>query len=264
MNPTAPGPTRQPTHAVEVRVEDLHKSFEGKPVLCGLNLEVKPGEICVVMGGSGSGKTVLLRHIIGLEQPDRGRIWVGGRDVSDPAQRRELNMAMVFQSAALFNSMTVEENVGLWLRENRPELSDAEVRKMVTNALQMMGLDSINRQIPSELSGGMRKRVAIARALVMQPSLLLYDEPTAELDPLRAEHIGHIIRTLKERRDVTSIVVSHDRDLAFAVGDRVALLHEGKILEHGTPAQLQTSQNPVVKEFLTAGHHPLAATEKPK
>ena len=242
--------------AVEVLVQDLHKQYGGQEVLCGVNLRIAPREICVVMGGSGAGKSVLLRHIIGLEKPDRGRVLIGGQDVAKQEVRHTLNLAMVFQSSALFNSMTVADNVALWLRENRVVKNEAEEHKIVEEKLNLLSLEDSADKMPADLSGGMRKRVAIARALVMNPNLILYDEPTAELDPIRAAKIGEVIRTLEEKVDVTSVVVTHDREFGFSVADHVAMLHEGRIIEEGTPAQIRASANPVVQEFLRAGSRP--------
>ncbi len=255
-------PERKTSSAVDVIIEDLQKSYDGLEVLRGINLRIAPREICVVMGTSGCGKSVLLRQIIGLERPDHGRVLVASRDVSDLEARRTLNLAMVFQSSALFNSMTVAENVALWLQENRITQSEEDTRKIVEDALNSLGLEDTGDKLPAQLSGGMRKRVAIARALVMNPSLILYDEPTAELDPIGSGRIAEIIRTLKEKMNATSIVVTHDRELAFAIADHVAILHEGKIIEEGTPGQIRASQDANVQKFLRAGHKPAPLQEQ--
>lgn len=240
--------------AVDVVVENLRKSYNDLEVLRGVNLRIAPREVCVVMGTSGCGKSVLLRQIVGLEKPDAGRVLIGGHDVSKPEARRTLNLAMVFQSSALFNSMTVAENVALWLRENRVSDNEEEIDKIVEEKLSLLGLQDTADKLPADLSGGMRKRVAIARALVMNPNLIMYDEPTSELDPIRSDKIADIIRTLKEKVDVTSIVVTHDRELAFSIADHIAMLHEGIIIEEGEPEGIQASQNSAVQEFLGAGH----------
>lgn len=196
-----------------------------------------------------------LRHIIGLETPDAGEIRLNG-DVLTETVRNKLRMAMVFQSGGLLNSLTVEENVGLFLSEHRLK-SPAEIESLVRAKLELLELDSeVGDRFPSELSGGMRKRVAIARALIVEPQLILYDEPTSELDPLVARTIGREIVNLNQRTGATSIVVTHDRDLAFGIADRIAFLHEGRILELGTPEELRRSPEPLIREFLSAEFRP--------
>jgi len=236
-------------HGPSVEIRGLHKGFAGQPVLHGIDLAVKPGEIFVIMGPSGSGKSVLMKHVIGLETPDSGEVLVGGEPVTAEDTLDRHRIAMVFQSGALLNSLTVAENVGLYLTEHRLKTLD-EIDQVVTEKLVLVGLSGEGEKIPAELSGGMKKRVAIARALVMEPELLLYDEPTSELDPLMAATVGREIVNLKQRQHVTSIVVSHDRDLAFGIADRMAIIREGRILEIGTPAEVRRSNNALVKEFL--------------
>ncbi|HQU09686.1 MAG TPA: ATP-binding cassette domain-containing protein, partial [Opitutales bacterium] len=204
--------------AVGVRVEGVSKSYEGQPVLESVSCEVKPGETFVVMGPSGAGKSVLLRALMGLEQPDKGKILIDGRDASDPRTHRELVTGIVFQSGALFNSMTVFENLALYPREHQL-YSKTEIEDRVMRILGHLSLEKAASKFPGELSGGMRKRVAIARTLIMEPQLILYDEPTSELDPVMAATIAELIATLKEEFRVTSIVVSHDRDLASGIAD---------------------------------------------
>ncbi len=230
-------------------VRGLHKSFGGQPVLNGVDLEVKPGEIFVIMGPSGSGKSVLLKHLIGLEEPDAGEIFINGEQVTAPEIVSKYRMALVFQSGALLNSLTVGENVGLYLTEHRLK-SLEEIQQIVVEKLADVGLKDAIHKMPSELSGGMRKRVAIARALVSEPQVILYDEPTSELDPLSSVIIGEEILDLKKRIHVTSIVVSHDRDLAFGVADRIAVINEGKILTVGTPDEVKRFNDPLVQKFL--------------
>src|SRR5437870_5850907 len=210
---------------VSVQVRGLRKSFDGQEVLKGLDFEVKPGEIFVIMGPSGSGKTVLLKHLIGLEEPDAGEILIEGQPIESPEVMSKYRMAMVFQSGALLNSLTVGENVGLYLAEHRLKPPD-EIARIVSENLDIVGLKGTEEKMPSELSGGMKKRVAIARALVIEPQLILYDEPTSELDPVSAMVIGEEILKLNQRTHVTSIVVTHDRDLAFGVADRIAVIIE--------------------------------------
>ncbi len=238
---------------VSVDVRNLRKAFGTQAVLKGISFHVECGEIFVVMGPSGSGKSVLLKHIIGLEKPNEGDILIEGQSiVSQPEEVMEkTRMAMVFQSGALLNSLTVGENVGLYLSEHRMRKVD-EIRRIVAEKLELVGLKGIESKYPNELSGGMRKRVSIARALVIEPQLLLYDEPTSELDPLSAVTIVEEIVSLNERVHATSIVVTHDRDLAFGIADRIAIIHDGAILFIGTPAQVKANSDPMIQQFITA------------
>jgi phospholipid/cholesterol/gamma-HCH transport system ATP-binding protein len=249
MNEANSNQTRENGIAVEVR--GLHKSFGGVPVLQGIDLTVNAGEIFVVMGPSGSGKSVLLKHIIGLERPDEGEILVGGESVVSDHVMEKYRLGMVFQSGALLNSLTVGENVGLYLAEHQLK-EPAEIDRIVSEKLEIVGLKGVEQKYPSELSGGMKKRVAIARALVIKPQLLLYDEPTSELDPMMAVVISEEILLLNERIGVTSIVVSHDRDLAFGVADRIAIIFDGRILFVGTPDEVKRHSDPKIKEFIHA------------
>ncbi len=236
---------------VRIEVRGLKKSFGEHEVLRGVSFTVEPGEIFVLMGPSGSGKSVLLKHIIGLEEADEGELLLEGEDIHTEGLRDRYRMAMVFQSGALLNSLTVGENVGLYLREHRLK-PEAEIRRIVTEKLETVGLKGAEEKIPGELSGGMKKRVAMARALVIEPQLVLYDEPTSELDPLIAITIGQEILALRDRSHATSIVVTHDRDLAFGIADRVAMIAEGEILAIGRPEEVRQSQHKLVQEFLTA------------
>ena len=238
-------------HGVSIQVRGLRKSFGSQEVLKGLDFDVRPGEIFVLMGPSGSGKTVLLKHLIGLEVPDEGEILIEGEPILSPEVMAKYRMAMVFQSGALLSSLTVGENVGLYLSEHRLKTPE-EITDIVAESLEVVGLKGTENKMPSELSGGMKKRVAIARALVIEPQLILYDEPTSELDPLSAVVIGEEILNLKERIHVTSLVVSHDRDLAFGVADRIAVINEGRILTIGTPQEVKANQDPLIKRFLSA------------
>jgi phospholipid/cholesterol/gamma-HCH transport system ATP-binding protein len=236
---------------VSLQVHGLRKKFGGQEVLKGIDLDVQPGEIFVIMGPSGSGKSVLLRHLIGLEAPDAGEILINGESVESAAIAAKYRMALVFQSGALLNSLTVGENVGLYLAEHRLK-SPEEIDRIVAEKLQAVGLNDATDKMPNELSGGMKKRVSIARALVIEPQLILYDEPTSELDPLSAVVIGEEILELKEQICVTSIVVSHDRDLAFGVADRIAIINEGRIVTIGTPDEVRRFNDPLVQKFLRA------------
>lgn len=237
---------------VRVQVRGLNKAFQGAAVLRDIDLDVAPGEIFVLMGPSGGGKTVLLRQIIGLDLPDSGEVHVDGRPVGGAAadEARRVRMAMVFQSAALLNSLTVAENVGLYLSEHRLQPPHV-IARIVAEKLELVGLKGAEDKLPAELSGGMRKRVAIARALVTEPQLLLYDEPTSELDPLRSVTIGREIVALNHRLGATSIVVTHDRDLALGIAHRLGFMFEGRIRFVGTPDELKASTDEVIREFLT-------------
>jgi len=238
-------------HGVGVQVRGLRKSFDGQEVLRGLDFEVQPGEIFVIMGPSGSGKTVLLKHLIGLEEPDAGEILIEGQSIQSPEVMSQYRMAMVFQSGALLNSLTVGENVGLYLTEHRLQ-PPAEIARIVAEKLEVVGLKGTEEKMPSDLSGGMKKRVAIARALVIEPQLILYDEPTSELDPLSAVVIAEQILQLQDRIGVTSIAVSHDRELAFGVADRIAVINQGRILAIGTPDEVKQHPDPLIQQFLHA------------
>ncbi|HWX21713.1 MAG TPA: ATP-binding cassette domain-containing protein [Candidatus Binatia bacterium] len=250
---------------VSVQVRGLRKSFNGHEVLQGLDFEVKPAEVFVIMGPSGSGKSVLLKHIIGLEEPDGGEILIDGQSIQSADVMSQYRLAMVFQSGALLNSLTVGENVGLYLTEHRLKPPD-EIARIVAEKLEVVGLKGTEDKMPSELSGGMKKRAAIARALVIEPQLILYDEPTSELDPLSAVTIAEEIVHLHDRIQVTSLVVSHDRDLAFGVADRIAVLDEGRILTIGSPEEVKRHKDPKVQHFLNAhferGHGPASKPER--
>ncbi len=235
--------------SIGLKIEDFSKSYDSVEVLRHVSLEVEPGEIFVIMGPSGSGKSVLLKHVAGLEIPTNGRIVIDGMDIAEPKTRSQLHMALVFQAGALFNSMSVFDNLALYPREHR--LYDKKaLRDKVMKALETLSLEDAAEKFPSQLSGGMRKRVAIARALVMEPELILYDEPTSELDPTMGATISEIIADLREEFGVTSLVVSHDRDLALTIADRVAILMHGDLLEVDTRENIKKSDNPKVKDFL--------------
>jgi len=248
--------------AVSVQARGLRKSYDGTPVLKGIDFEVERGEIFVIMGPSGSGKSVLLKHVIGLEEPDEGDILIEGQSIHTPGVRDQYRLAMVFQSGALLNSLTVGENVGLYLSEHR--LKDPiEIDRIVAEKLELLGLRGIKNRSPGELSGGMKKRVAIARALVIDPQLILYDEPTSELDPLSAVVIGDEILNLKKRIQVTSIVITHDRDLAFGVADRIAMMYDGRIHAIGTPDDIKRRDDPMIRRFLSADFKPSNHPDEP-
>lgn len=247
-----PAPAQAPpTSSVRVQIRGLRKGYDSLPVLKGIDLEVEPGEIFVIMGPSGSGKSVLLKHIIGLETPDEGDILIDGESIHADGVMDKHRMALVFQSGALLNSLTVLENVGLYLSEHRLK-PPVEIHRIAIEKLELLGLRNVSDRYPSELSGGMKKRVAIARALVIEPQLILYDEPTSELDPLSAVVIGEEILNLQRRIHVTSIVVTHDRDLAFGIADRIAMLHEGELIALGTVDEIKRQTHPIIQRFLHA------------
>lgn len=240
---------------VRVEVRDLRKKFGDHEVLRGVSFTVERGEIFVLMGPSGSGKSVLLKHIIGLDEADGGEMLIEGHSIHAEGLRDRYRMAMVFQSGALLNSLTIGENVGLYLREHRLK-PEAEIRRVVAEKLAIVGLTGAEEKNPAELSGGMKKRVAIARALVIEPQLVLYDEPTSELDPLIAITIGQEILALRDGTHATSLVVTHDRDLAFGIADRIAMIADGEILALGRPEEVRRSPHPLVQRFLTADFKP--------
>jgi phospholipid/cholesterol/gamma-HCH transport system ATP-binding protein len=237
-----------------IEVHDLYKSFGAKAVLRGVDLAVERGETMVIIGGSGSGKSVLIKHMIGLLAPDRGHVEVAGTDITrahdDDLNHIRQRFGMLFQGAALFDSMPVWQNVGFALIEHK-HMGHAEVRDAAQEKLEMVGLPDVLDLMPSELSGGMRKRVGLARAIAMDPEILLYDEPTTGLDPIMADVINRLIRTLQERLKVTSVVITHDMVSAYHIGDRLAMLYQGRIIEIGTPDAIRGSENPIVHQFVT-------------
>jgi phospholipid/cholesterol/gamma-HCH transport system ATP-binding protein len=236
---------------VRLSVRGLRKSYNGIEVLKGIDFEVNPGEIFVIMGPSGCGKSVLLRQLIGLEEPDAGEVLIEGQPVQSPDIPSRYRVAMVFQSGALLTSMTVGENVGFYLAEHHLK-TPGEIAEIVARDLEQVGLKGAENKLPDELSGGMRKRVAIARALAVEPQLILYDEPTSELDPVSAVSIAEDIVKLNGRIHATTLVVSHDRDLAFGIAQRIAVLEEGRIVAIGTPDEIKGSSDPRVQLFLNA------------
>ena len=236
-----------------IEVRDVWKTFGGNQVLKGVRLNMMPGTTTVVLGASGSGKTVLMKHIMGLFKPDRGEVIVDGENIS-AMDRQQLakfrtRMGMVFQNSALFDSLTVGENVAFPLREHT-KLAEEEIRKRVRDTLAVVELYDVEEKYPAELSGGMRKRVGLARAIVREPKIVLYDEPTTGLDPLTTDSVDDMIIGAREKLHVTSVVISHDIGSAFHVGDHIAMLHEGKIVEEGPPDKLRHTQEPHTQRFL--------------
>jgi len=238
---------------VTIECRDLWKAFYGKSVLRGVNLTVHPGETLVIIGQSGTGKSVLLKHIVGLLAPDRGSVLVDGVDVGRLSHKKlfELRMrfGMVFQSAALFDSLTVDENVGFGFREHT-DLSDEEISRLCAEKLHMVGLDGVGNKYPAELSGGMKKRVGFARAIAMNPQCVLYDEPTTGLDPIMSDVINNLIIKLSSELKITSVVVTHDLASAYKVGHRIAMLYDGAVIFQGTPEQVRKTTHPIVRQFI--------------
>ena len=236
-----------------IELRDIHKSFEGNYVLRGADLKVEKGESLVVIGGSGSGKSVLLKHIIGLLKPDRGTVIIDSTDLSlldeDGLNEIRKKFGMLFQSAALFDSMKVWENVGFGLRRHT-RMTAPEIKEVAVRKLRMVGLVDIEDEMPSALSGGMRKRVGLARAIAMEPEILLYDEPTTGLDPIMADAINELIIKMRETLKVTSVAITHDMKSAYKIADTIAMLYNGVISDRGSPEEIQNTSNPVVRQFM--------------
>jgi len=236
-----------------IDIIDIRKSFGSNRVLEGVNLKIKKGETVVVIGRSGCGKSVLLKHIIGLVKPDSGSIVVGGEDVvaleGEALYAFRKRFGMLFQGAALFDSLSVWENVGLGLLEHTT-LSDQEVRRKASEKLELVGLSGVEDARPSELSGGMKKRVGLARAIAMDPEVVLYDEPTTGLDPIMADVINQLIRTLQATLKITSIAVTHDMKSAYQIGDRLAMLYGGRIVFDGTPEEIVRTRDAAIRQFI--------------
>jgi len=238
---------------VRIECREVWKRFDDKRVLSGVNLTIEPGETVVIIGQSGTGKSVLLKHIVGLLSPDRGAVLVDGVNVGKLSRKKlfELRMrfGMVFQSAALFDSLSVLGNVGLGIREHT-EKTDEEITQICDEKLRMVGLESVGNKFPAELSGGMKKRVGFARAIAMNPQCVLYDEPTTGLDPIMSDVINNLIIKLSSELKITSVVVTHDLASAYKVGHRIAMLHDGAVIFQGTPDELRETDHPLVRQFI--------------
>lgn len=249
--------------AIELR--DVHRAFRGTPVLRGVDLAIPEGSTFTILGGSGQGKSVILKHVIGLLKPDAGRIRVYGRDITDLSEDELIEVraevSMIFQSAALFDSLTVYENVAYPLREHRP-WSEERIAARVAECLESVGLVGSGSLMPAELSGGMRKRVGVARGIALEPRAILYDEPTTGLDPANQRRIGELIRSLQQRLRITSVIVTHELELCFSISDRVALLKGGRIVATGTAESMRQSELPAVRAFLE-GVHDASDAEQP-
>ncbi len=237
-----------------IEIKNLHKSFNQNKVLQGVNLNIDTGETLVIIGRSGCGKSVLIKHIVGLLYPDEGHVKVEGKIV-DEMSTKELyevrtKFGFLFQGSALFDSMTVEENIALPLVESGRKFTRGEIDKKVAEKLEMVGMSGVQNLKPAELSGGMKKRVGLARALITDPDYIFYDEPTTGLDPIMSDSIDDLIKELTEKLNSTSVVVTHDMYSVKNIADRVAMMHEGKIYFSGTPSELLSSKDPIIKEFI--------------
>ena len=237
-----------------IRIKNLHKSFGDNRVLRGVNLEVEKGETITIIGGSGCGKSVLLKHIVGLLKPEAGEIEVDGQEITrlgmEELAEVQKKFGMLFQGAALFDSLTVGENIAFGLRM-LTDLEEREIRKRVSEKLSLVGLEGIEGLMPAELSGGMRKRVALARAIATNPEYILYDEPSTGLDPIMADAINSLILDLQQKLRITSVAVTHDMVTAYKISDRIAMLYQGRIEETGTPEEIRETKNSVVRQFIT-------------
>ncbi|MES2309201.1 MAG: ABC transporter ATP-binding protein [Verrucomicrobiota bacterium] len=247
-----------------ISLRNIHKTLNGQPVLRGIDLEIPRGETLVIIGRSGGGKSVMLRHIMGLMMPDKGEVLFEGQNLMGLSELQLIpirhQMGMLFQNGALFDSMTVGENVAFPLREEGKK-SEAEISQIVSEALGLVNLPGQESKMPAELSGGMRKRVSLARATARKPKLLLYDEPTSGLDPVVSDSINKLILHLDETLNMTNVVVTHDMKSACEIGDRIALLHHGKIHFLGTPEEIKSSQDPIVYRFVNGISDESVATE---
>lgn len=241
-----------------IKIVDLHKSFGPNRVLRGVDLEIVRGETMVIIGQSGSGKSVLLKHLMGIIRPDKGEIWIDGLEITRLRDEEILGITrkfgMLFQAAALFDSMTVGANVAFGL-ERHTDHSPDEIRLIVAESLERVGLKGIENLMPYELSGGMKKRVGLARAIAYRPEIILYDEPSTGLDPIRADSINDLIIQTKRDLNATSVVITHDMVSSYKVADRIAMLYDGRIIETGTPAEIQASANSVVRQFIHGQAH---------
>lgn len=251
---------------MKIEIKDVYKSFGTNEVLRGVNFVINEGETLVVIGSSGGGKSVLLKLITGLLEPDKGEILYDGKTLkemtAEEAEAHQMKFGMLFQSAALFDSLNVLENVGFVLEEHRG-MKPAEIRLIVRDKLRMVGLEGIEHQLPASLSGGMKKRVGLARAICYDPQVILYDEPTTGLDPINSDVINELIISMQEKLHVTSVVVTHDMTSAYKVADRIAMLYRGQIIGSGTPEEIQKTTNPVIRQFVTgSAHGPI--TDEPK
>lgn len=243
--------------AASIRFENVHKSFrKGRDkILKGVNIEFPAGKLTYILGSSGAGKSVMLKHVLGLLQPDTGKVWVAGKDLStldrDELAQHRLHFGMLFQNSALFDDMTIYENVAFPLREHT-KLSESEINERVKKALTSLGMTTGYDKYPNELSGGMRKRVGLARAIIREPQILLYDEPTTGLDPVTRITVDDLIAHLKSELKLTSIVISHDIPSALLLADQIAFLHQGQFVFYGTPQEFRNADHEAIRKFLDA------------
>lgn len=239
---------------VVISVKNLTKSFGNRRILNGITLDIYQGETLVVMGGSGCGKSTFLRHLIGSIRPDSGEVWMFGKDIAHASETEmdeiRKKFGMLFQSGALFDSLTVGENIALPLREHT-KLDENVIKIMVRMKLELVGLRGFENLMPAQLSGGMKKRVGLARAIVMDPKIIFYDEPTAGLDPVMTGVVDKLTIDLTRRMHITSVVVTHDMNSVFRIADRIVMLHQGNVLEIGTPEEIRRSKNPILQQFVS-------------
>lgn len=237
-----------------IEIKNLWKSFNGTPVLKGVNLTIRKGETVVIIGRSGCGKSVLLKHIIGILKPDDGEVWVDGHNITF-LKERELNeirknFGMLFQGAALFDSLNVYENVAFALTEHT-SMAEEQIKQTVKECLSVVGLSGVEEKKPGELSGGMKKRVGLARAIAFKPEIILYDEPTTGIDPIMGDVINDLVLKLHNKYGVSAVAVTHDMVSAYKIADRIAMLYDGQIIQTGTPEEIKNSTNPVVRQFIS-------------
>ena len=249
-----------------IELINICKSFESHKVLDNLNLTITKGETRVIIGRSGCGKSVLLKHIIGILKPDSGQVFIDNQEVTNlvgsELDDSRMKIGMLFQGAALFDSLTVLENVGFALRQHT-DLNDEVIRQRVKESLDVVGLRGIEDVMPSELSGGMKKRVGLARAICLCPQIILFDEPTTGVDPITGAAINELIKSLKQKLEITSIAVTHDMNSAYTIADKISMLYEGKIIESGTPEEIKNSKNPVIQQFITgSANGPITREER--
>lgn len=240
-----------------LRIRDLQKSFGPQRVLRGVNLDIPRGKITVIIGGSGCGKSVMLKHIIGLIKPDLGGIYLDGAEMSsmssDALKDARMRFGMLFQDAALFDSMNVFENIAFPVREHRSGVDEDQLKELVAEKLKQVGLPGVEKKMPSELSGGMRKRVGLARAIVLNPEIVLYDEPTTGLDPVMSRAIDDLIVDTQRHLNGTTIIISHDIRATLRIANKVAMLHDGRIVAEGTPTDMVNSKDPIIRGFIDPG-----------
>jgi len=247
-----------------IEIKNLSKSFGQHKVLNSASLRIEKGTTCVIIGRSGCGKSVLLKHIVGILKPDSGKVYVDGKDITNLPEEEldpiRLKVGMVFQGGALFDSMTVAENVGFGLIEHN-HIGRQELLERIEESLCMVDLCGVGNLNPSELSGGMKKRVALARAICIKPEIILYDEPTTGVDPITADSINELIKSMHDKLKITSVVVTHDMKSAYRVADRIAMLYQGKIIAEGTPNEIQATDHPIVHQFINGlAHGPITET----